>query len=93
MRTALIVVAYDTTDHVDVLVARNIGSFSHRMTYATGNWPNSVAVGDFNNDNLLDIVITNNRDNTVSVLLGYGDGSFANQTKYATGTSPWSIAV
>ncbi|CAF5113149.1 unnamed protein product, partial [Rotaria sp. Silwood1] len=52
-----------------------------------------VAVGNFNSDTHLDIVVANAGDNTVSVLLGYGDGSFANQTTYSTGSQPLSVAV
>ncbi|CAF1456428.1 unnamed protein product [Rotaria sp. Silwood1] len=63
------------------------------MTYSTGSKPYSVAVGDFNNDMHLDIVVANFGNNTVSILLGYGDGSFANQTKYSTGSGPSSVAI
>ncbi|CAF5105621.1 unnamed protein product, partial [Rotaria sp. Silwood1] len=58
------------------------------MTYSTGTSPNSVAVGDFNNDTHLDIVVANSKGNTVSVLLGYGNGSFTDQTTYSTGSQP-----
>ncbi|CAF1540953.1 unnamed protein product [Rotaria sp. Silwood1] len=63
------------------------------MTYSTGAAPKSVAVGDFNNDSQLDIVVVNQNDNTVSVLLGYGNGSFANQATYSTGSHPQFVAV
>jgi hypothetical protein len=63
------------------------------MTYSTGSSPYSVAVGDFNNDVRLDIVVANFGNNTVSVLLGYGDGSFANQVTYSTASGPSSVAV
>ncbi|KAJ5758390.1 hypothetical protein N7520_005546 [Penicillium odoratum] len=44
-------------------------------------------------DGHLDIVATNEGDNTVSVLLGTGAGSFAAQATYAVGTHPYSVAV
>ncbi|CAF4758458.1 unnamed protein product, partial [Rotaria sp. Silwood2] len=56
MRTAPIVVSYDNTDNLDVLVTFNTGSFANPTTYSTGSYPKSVAVGDFNNDKRLDIV-------------------------------------
>ena len=72
-----IVVIYDGSDKVDVLVVYNNGPFTNQMTYSTGSYPQSVAVGDFNNDTRMDIVVANNWSNDVSVLLGYGNGSFA----------------
>jgi hypothetical protein len=61
--------------------------------YPTGSGPSSVAVGDFNNDTRLDIVVTNYDSNSVSILLGYGNGSFADQITYSTGNYPYSVAV
>ena len=92
-RRSEIVVAYDDSDNVDILVAYNTGSFTNQMTYSTGSYPCSVAVGDFNNDTRLDIVVANQDSNNVSVLLGYGNGSFANQMTYSTGSDPYSVAV
>ncbi|CAF4804802.1 unnamed protein product, partial [Rotaria socialis] len=63
------------------------------MTFSTGSWPQSVAVGDFNNDTQLDIVAANVGSSTVSVLLGYGNGSFQNQMTFSTGSAPQSVAV
>ncbi|CAF4810248.1 unnamed protein product, partial [Rotaria socialis] len=63
------------------------------MTFSTGYRPKSVAVGDFNKDTRLDIVVENSNDNNVSVLLGYGNGSFQNQMTFSTGLWPQSVAV
>jgi hypothetical protein len=38
-------------------------------TYGVGYEPDSVALGDVNNDGSLDMVMANNGDNNVSVLL------------------------
>lgn len=52
--------------------------FVEPMTYTTGNYssPNAVALGDFNNDNLLDIAVANSDTNNVDILLGSGKGFF-----------------
>ena len=54
-----------------------------------------VAVGDFNNDNQLDITVANWGINSISVILGYGNGTFADPVSYSTGSGsrPISIAV
>ncbi|CAF5066904.1 unnamed protein product, partial [Rotaria magnacalcarata] len=53
----------------------------------------SVAVGDFNNDTRLDLVVANSDSNDTSVLLGYGNGSFSPQITFSSGSLPWSAAV
>ncbi|CAF2205841.1 unnamed protein product [Rotaria magnacalcarata] len=63
------------------------------MTFSSGSEPSSVAVGDFNNDTRLDIVVINSADSNVSVLLGYGNGSFQKQMTFSTGYDPKYVAV
>jgi hypothetical protein len=46
------------------------GTFAPKVDYATGSFPSSVAVGDFNLDGHPDVVGTNPYSNAVSVLLG-----------------------
>ena len=54
-----------------------------------------IAVGDFNHDGNLDIVVTSQDDNTVLVLLNNsGDGTFQDgYVKYAVGAFPNAVAV
>ena len=66
---------------------------SPQGTCSTSSGTYSVAVGDFNNDTHLDIVVANDQNNSINVLLGYGNGSFVNQETYSTGSWPSCIAV
>jgi len=65
----------------------------NKLEIATGQSPQSIAVGDFNRDGLPDFAVTNNVDNTVSVYLGKKDGTFAAPATYATGTAPVGIVT
>jgi hypothetical protein len=58
-----------------------------------GQGPEYMAMGDFNGDGKVDLVVPNNADGTVSVLLGNGDGTFQSQVTYATGYSPYAIVT
>jgi hypothetical protein len=53
--------------------------------YPTGDAA-SIAIGDFNNDGLLDIALTDNSQQNVVFFLGSGDGKFTQET--ATLTTP-----
>jgi hypothetical protein len=46
----------------------------HRVP--VGNQPDGVAVGDFNHDGKLDMVVANLGDSSLSLVLGNGNGTF-----------------
>ena len=58
-----------------------------------GSEPHFVAVGDFNNDGIPDIVSANYGSNTVSILLGVGNGTFQSAQNFTAGSYPISVAV
>src|SRR5207249_660081 len=79
-------------------------SFIAHKDFVSGVNPASVAKGDFNNDGVQDLALTNyncchplnccNPSNyTVSVLVGNGDGTFQPVRTFAVGTNPTSVAV
>ena len=94
--------------HLDVVTANDIfghasnlsllrgngdGTFQPAVTISAGLQTVGVAVGDFNGDGHLDLVVGNRAPNTVTVLLGNGDGTFQAPVAYPTGAEPFSIAV
>ncbi|MGB9430434.1 MAG: FG-GAP-like repeat-containing protein [Gammaproteobacteria bacterium] len=68
-------------------------TFGPPQLYATGNYPDSVAMGDLTGDGTMDLVVANLLDNTVSVLLGNGDGTFQPQAVYPTCTLPVQVVI
>ena len=79
---------------VSILLGNGDGTFQPHVDYQVGMGPYSVAVGDFNGDGKLDLVVANYPSVfTVSVLLGNGDGTFRPQVTYPVGRQPISVAV
>ena len=85
------------TNNIGVLLGLGNGDFETPKTISAGydSLPNSIATGNFNNDNQLDIVVANSGTDNVLVLLGDGNGSFVMETIYTTGMNshPYFIAV
>jgi hypothetical protein len=92
-----IAVANYETSNIVVLFGFGDGTFLSGKAYSTGSGsaPNSLAVGDFNNDTRLDIVVANYLSNNIGVFLGSGHEPFAGVTVYTTGdgSQPDSVAV
>jgi hypothetical protein len=92
-----IIVIYSGNDGICIFLGFGDGTFLSLTTYSTGSGstPSSLAVGDFNNDHYLDIVVADYGTNNIGIFLGYGNGTLANQIVYSTdpGISPCSVAV
>ena len=68
--------------------------FLPQVTFAAGNRPNSLAIGDLDGDGSVDdLAVANNSSVNVSVLLGDGSGGFSAQTTFVVGDTPSSVAI
>ncbi|CAF4188254.1 unnamed protein product, partial [Adineta steineri] len=84
-----IAVSLESSGGIGVLIGRGNGTFFDVVIYSIGSnaLPTSIATSDFNNDNRLDIVVTNFNLGSISIFYGNGDGSFSNLTNYTTGSN------
>jgi FG-GAP-like repeat/FG-GAP repeat len=84
---------------VGILLGNGDGTFRASREYGAGGAEtSSVAVGDFNGDGKLDLVVANEGDqplapDNVGVLLGNGDGTFQPVVVYIAGSRPSFVAV
>jgi hypothetical protein len=65
--------------------------FNGPRDYIVGSYPDSVIVGDFNEDGLPDVAVANQYSSGISVLLQNSDGTFQLAVNYAVGSQPTSL--
>src|SRR5690349_4372950 len=76
------------------VVQAGSGALRPAVNYAVASGSYRPAVGDFNRDGALDVVIASYwSTNAVTVLMGNGDGTFQPAVDYLAGGSPLGIAV
>ncbi|MCP9496174.1 MAG: FG-GAP-like repeat-containing protein [Pyrinomonadaceae bacterium MAG19_C2-C3] len=89
-------VVIESTNNIAVLLGNGTGGFNAATFFPSGGTtlngtPKSIAVGDFNTNGKVDLVVANGTN--ASVLEGDGAGGFAAPTTFATGNGAWSVAV
>ncbi|CAF3982889.1 unnamed protein product, partial [Adineta steineri] len=84
-------------NNICVFLGKRIDNFLLPFIFSTGHnsKPQSLNVGDFNNDGHLDIAVTNNNAVNVGVFIGCGNGTFEVQKQSFTvfGSDPNNLAV
>jgi FG-GAP-like repeat len=94
-----LVVANYATGTVGVFLGNGDGTFSPGGTVPVGSGsqsqPDSIAIGDFNGDNIPDLAVANFHDGTVTVLQGNGNGTFSSfsGSPVTVGTGPIFVAA
>ena len=92
-----IVVANRYSNNIGVFFGDGNGTFRYSRTYSTGplSMPLSVAVADFNKDNILDIAVDNYNGGNLGIYYGDRNGTFDDQKIYGTGykSNPLTITV
>ena len=86
---------------LEILLGAGDGSFQSAVSYPAGYSPSSLAVGDINGDENLDIIVASRcgkdascqSSSTGTLLLGDGTGKFTQGPDIALGNSPASVAL
>jgi hypothetical protein len=76
-----------------VFVSSFAGTFDTARLVPVDGAPSAVAVGDFNHDGNLDMVVANDFGSDLSVLLGNGNGTFKPQTLIPLDGRPVAVVV
>ena len=78
---------------LEALEDRVVPAFLNAVNYAAGVGPQALVNGDFNNDAVLDLAVTNYGTESVSVLLGNSDGTFQSAINSPVGHSAGPLAA
>ena len=80
--------------NVTVLLGNGDGTFQAPVNYPAGDKPDSIAVGDFNNDGIPDLVVADTETSNLVFLPGNGDGTFgmAQISSFRIISSPMTVA-
>ncbi|CAF1095868.1 unnamed protein product [Rotaria sordida] len=82
-------------NNTSILLGNIDGAFGRKKSFSTGSGslPYAIVNGDFNGDNIQDLIVSNSGTDNVGILLGYGNGKFRKQKTYSTGTGSGPVDV
>jgi hypothetical protein len=96
----------ETGTTVSVLIGKSGGGYQPSVDFQTDAYPNGLQLADINNDNHIDIVVSNAYEamayqdcsytypgNNINILYGNGDGTFQTLKRVGAGTAAASLAV
>jgi hypothetical protein len=78
---------------VSILLGNGDGTFQPHVDYLVGPGSVSLAVGDFNGDQIPDLAVAVSGTNSVALLIGNGDGTFQGHRDLTVGNFPDKIAI
>ncbi|CAF3821681.1 unnamed protein product [Adineta steineri] len=92
-----IIVANEQTNTIMIFQGYGNGTITLLSIYSTGadSAPSSLSIKDLNNDNYLDIAVTNFNSNEIVVFIGSNKGNFSKLNSYALGYNarPKSVTI
>jgi hypothetical protein len=78
---------------VAVLIGTGTGTFEPARHYPAQLAPFHLAVADFDNDGLLDVVVANSGSGSISILIGDGAGGFGAAVSIPVGDTPKAVVA
>jgi hypothetical protein len=85
----------NASDNGDITIFLSNGdeTFREGQVLTPAKNPSSLMVSDLNADHRLDLIVSNQTDNTVAILFGNEDGTFQFPVPYTTGTEPRLLSL
>lgn len=83
----------DPKNSLFVLLGNGSGGFSVSAPLNANRAPRHVSIADFDNDQNLDIAVTNFEQNTITTLKGDGKGGFAISKSLPSANTPYSLVA
>ena len=83
-----IIIVYRKSSILGIFLGYGNGSFQNQLTFSTGinSTPAEVCIDNLNNDNLMDVIISDHQNDRLILLMGFVNQTFLNNLTLFTGT-------